>query len=186
MTAKLANITTVLGGYLKDTNGATGNTVIKDIIDGKAETTALTAVETTVNHIKAQAGVTGESDTVSFTSTNYISNGSTLKAAIEALDTQAKANATAAAKHTTIVSGTNIAVSETTNDNGGKQYTISTTGVATSTELTGVSDRVKTIEDSYVKTITIDNSTTNHVTATKGANSYVINFDAMVIDCGEY
>ena len=53
-------------------------------------------------------------------------------------------------------------------------------------DLTGVSDRVKTIEDSYVKTITIDNSETNHVTATKGDNSYAINFDAMVIDCGEY
>ena len=186
MTAKLGNITEVLNGYLKGTNGATGNTVIKDIINGKAETTALTAVETTVNHIKAQAGVNGTSDTVSFTSTNYISNGSTLKAAIEALDTQVKANETEAAKHTTIVSGTNIAVSATTLANGSKQYTISTTGVATSTELAGVANRVKTIEDNYVDTITIKNSTARGVTATKSARSYEINLDSMVIDCGEY
>lgn len=186
MTAKLGNITTVLDGYLKGTNGATGNTVIKDIIDGKAETTALTAVETTVNHIKAQAGVNGTSDTVSFDDTNYLSDAQTLKAAIETLATQVKANETEAAKHTTIVSGTNIAVSATTLANGSKQYTISTTGVATSTELAGVANRVKTIEDNYVDTITIKNSTARGVTATKSARSYEINLDSMVIDCGEY
>lgn len=185
MTAKLKNITEVLGGYLK--TGETGsNTVIKNIIDNKAETSALTQVSTTVNNIKAQAGVDGNSAAVSFTDKNYISGATTLKDAIIALDTQAKANATAAAKHTTIVSGTNIAVSETTNANGGKQYTISTTGVATSTALSGVENRVKTIEDNYVDTITIKNSTARGVTATKSARSYEINLDSMVIDCGEY
>ena len=186
MLTKLDNITEVLGGYLKDTDGATGNTKIKDIIDGKAETSALTQVSTAVNNIKAQAGVDGTGTTVSFTGTNYLSNAKTLKAAIVELDTRAKANATEAAKHTTIVSGTNIAVSEVENSTGGKQYTISTTGVATSTELAGVANRVTTIEGAYVKAITIDNSDKNHVTATKGTNSYAINFDAMVIDCGEY
>ena len=185
MATKLKNITEVLDGYLKtETSGS--NTAIKGIIDNKAEKTALAAVETTVNHIAAQAGVDGTSDTVSFGSTNYISNGSTLKAAIEALDAQANLNATAAAKHTTIVAGTNIVVTEDTNGNQGKQYTISTTGVATSTELTGVANRVKTIEDNYVDTITIKNSTARGVTATKSARSYEINLDAMIIDCGEY
>ena len=186
MTAKLANITTVLGGYLKDTNGATGNTVIKDIIDGKAEKTALADVKTTVNNIKAQAGVDGNSDTVTFDDTNYLSNAHTLKAAIEKLATQAKTNATEAAKHTTIVAGTNISVTESTNGNQGKEYTISTKGVATETALSGVENRVKTIEDNYVDTITITKATDHGIDVQKTGKTYTIDLDSMIIDCGEY
>lgn len=184
MTAKLANITEVLGGYLK--TGETGsNTVIKNIIDGKAETTALAAVETTVNHIVGQTGVDGASDTVTFTSTNYLSNAKTLKAAIVELDTRAKANATEAAKHTEVSGANNITVTSNTVD-GKTTYTVDGKDLATKTALSTAEGKIATIEGAYVKDITIVNSTARGVTATKGTNSYAINFDAMVIDCGEY
>ena len=185
MTATLGNIEDVLKGYLKGTNGATGNTVIKGIIDGKAEKTALATVETTVNHIKAQAGVDGTSDTVTFDDTNYLSNAHTLKAAIETLATQAKTNATEAAKHTEVSGANNITVTSNT-VNGKTTYTVDGNDLATKTALSTAEGKIATIEGAYVKDITIENTNKNHVTATKGTNSYVINFDAMVIDCGEY
>lgn len=184
MTATLGNIEDVLKGYLK--TGTTGsNTVIKDIIDKKADATALAAVSDTVNHIKAQAGVDGTSDSVSFDDTNYLSGAQTLKAAIEALDGQAKKNATEAAKHTKVVGANNISVSSA-DTNGQVTYTVNGSNLATKTALSTAEGRIKTIEDNYVKDITIVNSTARGVTATKGTNSYAINFDAMVIDCGEY
>ena len=57
---------------------------------------------------------------------------------------------------------------------------------AFTTALSGATDRIKTIEDNYVQTVSVQNSEYNKITATEVAGVVTMNFDNMVIDCGEY
>lgn len=52
---------------------------------------------------------------------------------------------------------------------------------------TALGNRIKAIEDAKpIYNVTVDNTATNKITATKTDNAVVLNFDNMVIDCGEY
>ena len=59
---------------------------------------------------------------------------------------------------------------------------------AFTTALNAAKDRIKNLEDAgYVKTVSVQNSNTNKITATESADGTVtLNFDNMVIDCGTY
>jgi hypothetical protein len=52
---------------------------------------------------------------------------------------------------------------------------------------TALSNRIKAIEEAKpIYNVTVDNTATNKITATKTDNAVALNFDNMVIDCGEY
>lgn len=60
------------------------------------------------------------------------------------------------------------------------------TGFTASSTVASQLAAVKTTADSAVQTITVDNTATNGITATKTGTSVAFNFDEMVIDCGTY
>ena len=69
----------------------------------------------------------------------------------------------------------------------GKVETIEETTIpALSESIDSIEDRVDGLESDAVYTITIDNTDTNKITATKTNNAYALNFDNMIIDGGEY
>ena len=52
--------------------------------------------------------------------------------------------------------------------------------------INSINEDIQNIESNAVYTITVENADTNNITATKTDNTYVFNFDSMVIDGGEY
>lgn len=60
------------------------------------------------------------------------------------------------------------------------------TGFTASNTVASQLAAVKSTADSAVQTITVDNTATNGITATKTGTAVAFNFDEMVIDCGTY
>ena len=52
--------------------------------------------------------------------------------------------------------------------------------------ISSINQDIETIKNNAVYTITVDNADTNKITVEKTNNTYAFNFDAMVIDGGEY
>lgn len=91
--------------------------------------------------------------------------------------------------------GNSDSTSATTTIEGAKKF--ATQSVAelkkeVNNNATGVSNNkteianLKTSVDTAVQTITVTNTETNKITATKTGTNYTFNFDNMVIDCGEF
>lgn len=49
-----------------------------------------------------------------------------------------------------------------------------------------ISDAVAALESGAVTSVSVDNTSTNGITATKTGNAVALNFDNIVVDCGEY
>ena len=95
----------------------------------------------------------------------------------------------------TAIEGNSNSTSATTTIEGAKKF--ATQSVAelkkeVDKNTTGVSDNktkianLKKSVDTAVQTITVTNTETNKITATKTGTNYTFNFDNMVIDCGEF
>lgn len=106
-----------------------------------------------------------------------------------------KAATTESNKVKTALEGNSDSTSATTTIEGAKKF--ATQSVAelkkeVDKNTTGVSDNkteianLKKSVDTAVQTITVTNTETNKITATKTGTNYTFNFDNMVIDCGEF
>ena len=60
------------------------------------------------------------------------------------------------------------------------------TGVTTANTVTQQLSSISSVADSAIQTITVTNTATNGITATKSGTDVTFNFDNMVIDCGTY
>ena len=157
---------------------------IQDALDKKTDKTDFEALQETVK------GITGT------TLNGYVKTGATSdqKGEMTGYGLRAYADdAVSTAKAT--LEGNSDSTSATTTIEGAKKF--ATQSVAelkkeVNNNATGVSNNkteianLKTSVDTAVQTITVTNTETNKITATKTGTNYTFNFDNMVIDCGEF
>ncbi len=172
---------TDLGTYATQTG-------IQDALNLKANQSDLKTLEGKVD------GITGT------TLSGYVKVGNTTDVATDitgyGLQKYAdKAATTESNKVKTAIEGNSDSTSATTTIEGAKKF--ATQSVAelkkeVDKNTTGVSDNkteianLKKSVDTAVQTITVTNTETNKITATKTGTNYTFNFDNMVIDCGEF
>lgn len=161
---------------------------IQDALDLKANQSDLETLESKVD------GITGT------TLSGYVKVGNTTDVATDitgyGLQKYAdKAATTESNKVKTALEGNSTSTSATTTIEGAKKF--ATQSVAelkkeVEKNTTDISDNkteianLKKSVDTAVQTITVTNTETNKITATKTGTNYTFNFDNMVIDCGEF
>ena len=143
-TGDTANVNSEL--YILNGNtGATGDNRIvsfpsKAYVDAQIKNSngSITGLQNVIGNIETAVGLTNDGTLATWdTGATYIKDKDTFKAAIEALDTQAKANADAAkAAKSVVTAGDNIAVTPTTGDNGAVTYEVAATGLVKTTDFT--------------------------------------------------
>ena len=161
---------------------------IQDALDAKANQSDLSGLKTTVNEL------TGT------TLSGYVKIGTTTdtKDNLTAYGLQKYAEDVAGTKSNdvkTALEGTTTSTSATTTITGAKKYAdqkVATLQGIVDANKSGISTltaNLKTVSDktnTAVQTITVTNSQTNKITATKEGTTVTFNFDNMVIDCGEF
>ena len=149
-----------------DTATAATQTLRNDLND---EISARTAADTALdNRVKAIEDSIGEGGSVA-------DQLSALTAAIEAEETARIAGDTAITNTVTTLRSEHDTLAANVGTGFSAQSTVAQQLAA-----------VKTTADSAIQTITVDNTATNKITATKNGTSVALNFDEMVIDCGTY
>jgi len=161
---------------------------IQDALDLKANQSDLTGLKNTVD------GITGT------TLSGYVKTGTTAdtKDILTAYGLRAYAKDVAGTKSNdvkTALEGTTASTSATTTITGAKKYAdqkvaiLETTVNANKVNISTLTTDLKSVTNTAnnaVQTITVTNSQTNKITATKEGTTVTFNFDNMVIDCGEF
>lgn len=180
---------------------------VNDEVDAKTLTAAITEVKTTSEGVKNYAiGVSGSvktlTDTVNSNKTTidaYTVNGTKISEnpvltgenvlvggtsedkgkTLNATIAEAKAAGTTASEAITTLRGGYEGTIKTINDS----VTANTSNI---TKLRSDVNDISGKANSAIQTITVTNTETNKITATKTGTNYTFNFDNMVIDCGDF
>lgn len=160
---------------------------IQDALDDKANQSDLEGLKTTVNGLGTALSGHVKIGTTADTKDNLTAYG-LQKYAEDVAGTKSNDVKTA-------LEGTTTSTSATTTITGAKKYadqkvaTLNGIVEDNKNDISTLTANLKTVSDktnTAVQTITVTNSQTNKITATKEGTTVTFNFDNMVIDCGEF